>query len=138
VSQRRIETAAAPGAIGPYSQAIAAGGLLFLSGQIALDPSSGRLRGEEAAAQARQCLANLGAVLEAAGLGFGHVVKTTLYLVDLADFEAVNRVYGEVFDRMPPARATVQVAALPRGARVEIEAIAVLEAPVSRPSQNAT
>ena len=119
-----IRTMAAPAAIGPYSQAIRAGALVFTSGQIALDPASGTLVDGDAAAQTRQVMANLAAVLAAAGLTFGDVVKTTIFLVDMNDFAAVNAVYGESFEGEPPARSTVAVAALPRNARVEIEAIA--------------
>jgi 2-iminobutanoate/2-iminopropanoate deaminase len=121
-----IRTSSAPAAIGPYSQAIGAGELVFCSGQIALDPASGKLVAGDAAAQARQALANLAAVLEAAGSGLERVVKTTIFLVDLADFASVNDVYATFFPAAPPARSTVQVAALPRGARVEIEAIALV------------
>jgi 2-iminobutanoate/2-iminopropanoate deaminase len=114
----------APTAIGPYSQAVAVGDLVFISGQIPLDPATGRMVEGGIEAQTERVMANLGAVLGAAGLGFGDVVKTTIYLADLADFPAVNEVYGRSFPKDPPARATVQVAALPKGARIEIEAIA--------------
>lgn len=121
-----IHTLAAPGAIGPYSQAVAAGGYVFTSGQIGLDPVSGQLVEGGTEAQTRQAMANLAAVLAAAGLTFGDVVKTTIFLIDMDDFGAVNGVYGESFEDAPkPARSTVAVAALPRGARVEIEAIAL-------------
>ena len=120
-----IATSAAPGAIGPYSQAIASGGYVFTSGQIGLDPSTGQLVDGDAAAQTRQVMTNVRAVLEAAGVTFDHVVKTTIFLVDMNDFAAVNAVYGESFAAAPPARSTVAVAALPRGARVEIEAVAL-------------
>jgi 2-iminobutanoate/2-iminopropanoate deaminase len=122
-----IETAAAPRAIGPYSQAIAVppGRMVFLSGQIALDPSTGELAPGDVTAQAAQVMKNLGAVLAAAELSFDQVVRCSIYLIDLADFGAVNAVYGQAFRGAPPARATVQVSALPRGARVEIDAIAV-------------
>jgi 2-iminobutanoate/2-iminopropanoate deaminase len=122
-----IESAAAPRAIGPYSQAISvpAGRLVFLSGQIPLDPSTGELVPGDVTAQAAQVMKNLGAVLAAAELSFDHLVRCTIYLVDLADFGAVNAVYGQAFRGAPPARATVQVSALPRGARVEIDAIGV-------------
>jgi 2-iminobutanoate/2-iminopropanoate deaminase len=119
-----VATPDAPAAIGPYSQAVESGGLVFCSGQIGLDPASGQLVGGGTVAEAERVLQNLAAVLTAAGLGFEHVVRTTVYLVDLADFAAVNDVYAR-FVRAPfPARATVGVAALPRGARVEIDAIA--------------
>ena len=123
-----VSSADAPKAIGPYSQAVRAGQLVFLSGQIPLDPQSGEMvGGDDVEAQTRQVMANLAAVLAAAGSGFQHVVKTTIFLTDLADFARVNQVYGAAFDGvLPPARATVQVAALPRGAKVEIEAIAVV------------
>jgi 2-iminobutanoate/2-iminopropanoate deaminase len=123
-----LATAAAPKAIGPYSQGIAtpAGRTLWLSGQIPLDPATGELVAGDVSAQARRVMENLGAVLAAGGASFEHVVKATIYLVDLADFAKVNEVYGACFPGAPPARATVQVAALPRGARVEIDCIAVL------------
>lgn len=114
----------APAPIGPYSQAVQAGSELFCSGQIALDPASGELAGTDAASQARQALENLGAVLEAGGMSYGDVVKTTIFLIDMNDFTAVNEVYAKYFDAAKPARSTVAVAALPKGARVEIEAIA--------------
>ena len=120
-----IRTDRAPQAIGPYSQALASHGLVFLSGQIGLDPATGALVSGGTAAEAEQVLRNLQAVLAAAGLGFEHVVRTTIYLVDLADFAAVNDVYQRYVREPYPARATVGVAALPRGARVEIDAIAV-------------
>jgi len=125
---RAVESPRAPKAIGPYSQAIEAptGRLVFLAGQIPLDPATGELVGGDAAAQTERVMANLKAVLEAAGAGFEHVVKTTVFVTDLADFKTINETYGRVFTRTPPARATVQVAALPRGSRVEIEAVAVV------------
>ncbi len=110
--------------MGPYSQAILAGNELFCSGQIAIDPATGELTGADAAAQAEQVLKNLGAVLEAAQMTYGNVVKTTIFLVDMNDFAPVNEVYGKYFDAAKPARSTIAVAALPKGARVEIEAIA--------------
>lgn len=119
-----IETAKAPQAIGPYSQAIRAGDLVFLSGQIPLDPRTGELVGDDIDAQTRRVMENLAAVLEAAGTTFEKVVKTTVYLVDLSDFSRVNAIYAGYFSGNRPARATVQVAALPKGARIEIEAIA--------------
>lgn len=121
---KAISTADAPAAIGPYSQAIHAGDLVFLSGQVPIDPTTGELVGGDIAAQTERVLDNLGAVLAAAGCAFGDVVKTTIYLVDLADFQAVNQTYAKRFTAAPPARATVQVSALPKGARVEIDAIA--------------
>jgi 2-iminobutanoate/2-iminopropanoate deaminase len=122
-----VSTPNAPAAIGPYSQAVAAGGFVFCSGQIPLDPKTGQMvGGDDVEAQTRQVMANLGAVLEAAGASFSKVVKTTIFLTDLGDFTRVNAVYAASFEGLePPARATVQVAALPRGAKVEIEAIAI-------------
>jgi 2-iminobutanoate/2-iminopropanoate deaminase len=125
---RPIHTPAAPEPVGPYNQAVAAGGLLFCSGQIALDPASGAMVGQgDVEAETRQVLANLRAVLAAAGCGPEQVVRTTVFLTDLADFATVNAIYAESFGAgVSPARACVQVAALPKGARVEIDAIAVL------------
>ena len=125
-----IETPKAPKPIGPYSQAIRSGELLFLSGQIPLDPSTGAIVGDDASSQAGQVLRNLVAVLEAAGCRASDVVKTTIFLVDLADFADVNARYAEVFatGSPAPARSTVQVSALPRGCRVEIEAVARIPA----------
>lgn len=119
-----IRTAEAPGAIGPYSQAVRVGDMVFLSGQIALDPATGRLVEGDIVSQSHRCMRNLGAVLKAGGLDFTAVVRTTIFLIDLADFELVNGVYAEYFRESPPARSTVQVAALPRGSRIEIDAIA--------------
>jgi 2-iminobutanoate/2-iminopropanoate deaminase len=121
-----ISTAQAPAAIGPYSQAICADGYLFCSGQLGLDPATGDFVAGDVGAQAEQALRNLGAVLEAAGLTFEDVVKTTIFLADMADFAAVNGVYGRFVTDPPPARSTVAVAALPKGGRVEIEATARL------------
>lgn len=120
-----IESADAPAPIGPYSQAIALRHLIFCSGQIPLDPSSAQLCGDDVAGQAEQVLRNLGAVLRAGGSDFSGVVKTTIFLTDMADFAAVNAVYEQYFGDAKPARSTIAVAALPKGARVEIEAIAV-------------
>jgi len=122
--KKQITTANAPAAIGPYSQAIEAGELLFCSGQIALDQRSGHLVDGGIQAETRCVLGNLTAILLAAGLDLNDIVKTTIFMVDLADFDIVNRIYDEHFEAPYPARSTVQVAALPRGARVEIEAIA--------------
>jgi len=123
----RILTADAPQPIGPYNQAVRSGGMLFCSGQIAIDPATGKLIDGDVAAQARRVLENLGAVLAAAGCGFANVVKTTIFLADMADFATVNGIYGERFGAaVAPARSTVAVAALPLGARVEIEAIAIV------------
>jgi len=123
--KRIVSTPHAPAAIGPYSQAVEAGGLVFLSGQIPLDPATGQMVTGDVSAQAERVMLNLEAVLAAAGLGFGHVVRSTIYLTDLGDFAAVNAVYGSRFPSEAPARATVQVAALPRGASVEIDMVAV-------------
>jgi 2-iminobutanoate/2-iminopropanoate deaminase len=120
-----IATDEAPKAIGPYSQAIASGDLVFTSGQIPLDPRTQEMVKGDIRAQAERVMENLRGVLQAAGTSFGQVVKTTIFLADLADFAAVNEVYGKRFTGSPPARSTVQVAALPKGARVEIEMIAV-------------
>ncbi len=120
-----IRTDHAPAAIGPYSQAIRVGDLIFTSGQIPLDPRTGAMVDGDIAAQTRQVLDNLDAVLTAAGVGWGAVARATIYLADLADFAAVNALYGERFTGPPPARSTVQVARLPRDARVEIDLIAV-------------
>jgi 2-iminobutanoate/2-iminopropanoate deaminase len=124
MNREAISTSGAPGAIGPYSQAIAAGGLLFCSGQLGLDPATGELV-DGVEAQAERSLRNLMAVLDAAGLGPADVAKTTVFLADMADFATVNAVYGRFFPDPPPARSTVQVAALPKAGRVEIEAVAV-------------
>ena len=123
--KRVIDTAAAPRPIGPYSQAIDTGTLVFCAGQIGLDPATGTLVSGGTAAEATQAIRNIAAVLEAAGIGLADVVKTTLFLVDLADGPAVGALYATQFPQPYPARSTVQVAALPAGARVEIEAIAV-------------
>ena len=120
-----ISTDAAPAAIGPYSQAVLAGGLVFCSGQIALDPATGAMvGGDDVRAQTERVMKNLAAVLEAGGASLSDVVRATIYVVDMNDFGAVNEVYAGFFADAPPARATVGVAALPRGARVEIDAIA--------------
>lgn len=127
MTAKTIHTDSAPKAIGPYSQAIqvTSGTMTFLSGQIPLDPATGELVPGDVVAQAEQVMKNLKAVLNAGGLDFSHVVRCTIFLQDLADFAKVNEVYGRSFPANPPARATVQVAGLPRGARVEIDAIAV-------------
>jgi 2-iminobutanoate/2-iminopropanoate deaminase len=119
-----VHSAAAPAAIGPYSQAVKLGNLVFCSGQIALDPKSGQLVGTTAAQQAEQVMANLGAVLAAAGSGFDKVVRTTIFLASMSDFAAVNEVYGKRFPTHKPARATVAVKELPKGGLVEIDCIA--------------
>jgi 2-iminobutanoate/2-iminopropanoate deaminase len=121
-----IRTTQAPAAIGPYSQAIRSGDLLFTSGQIPLDPATGNLVDGDISAQTQRVMANLAALLAAAGASFADVVKTTIFLVDMGDFAKVNAVYGEHFMGEPPARSTVAVARLPKDARVEIEMIARL------------
>ncbi|HXN34276.1 MAG TPA: RidA family protein [Polyangiaceae bacterium] len=124
-----ITTLHAPGAIGPYSQAVRARGFLFVSGQIPLDPATGQLVVGDISAQTERVMKNLGAVLSSATLGFDDVVRTTIYLVDLGHFATVNEVYGRFFRAPYPARSTVQVAALPRGVAIEIDAIAVAGEP---------
>jgi 2-iminobutanoate/2-iminopropanoate deaminase len=124
-----IATQNAPKAIGPYSQAIKANGLVFLSGQIPLDPRSGELVTGSIQVQTERVLENMKAVLQAAGLSFDHIVKTTVFVKDLADFPHMNEVYGKYFGMNPPARSTVEVSRLPRDARVEIEAIAIESRP---------
>lgn len=120
-----ISTENAPGAIGPYSQAVRAGNMIFCSGQIPIDPATGEFVSSDVAEQTRQVLKNLSAVLEAAGTDLNNVVKTTVFLADMNDFTAMNEVYAEFFSDNKPARATVQAARLPRDARVEIDCIAV-------------
>jgi len=122
-----VKTELAPGAIGPYSQAIKAGGFVFVSGQIPIDPSTGQFVAGGVAEQTEQVLKNLSAVLEASGTSLARVVKTTVFLADMSDFAAMNEVYGRFFTNEPPARATVAAAGLPRDARVEIELVALLE-----------
>jgi 2-iminobutanoate/2-iminopropanoate deaminase len=119
-----VATDAAPKAIGPYSQGVVTGSLVFVSGQIALDPATGQFLSGSVAEQTELALKNLEAILKAAGLTMGHVVRTTVFLIDLGEFSAMNEVYARYFPKDPPARSTVQVAALPKGARVEIDAIA--------------
>ncbi|HEU5360147.1 MAG TPA: RidA family protein [Candidatus Deferrimicrobiaceae bacterium] len=125
--RKTVGTSKAPAAIGPYSQAVLSGGFLFCSGQIPLDPATGKIVGGGIEAQTERVLNNLAAVLEAGGASLRSVVKTTVYLVDLADFPAMNGVYGRFFPENPPARATVQVARLPADALVEIDAVASVE-----------
>lgn len=120
-----IKSQKAPEAIGPYAQAVEANGMVFCSGQIPINPASGNIEVVGAAEQTMQVLLNLRAVLEAAGVGLDKVVKTTVFLTDIGDFPAVNKVYAEMFGGHTPARSTVQVARLPKSAKVEIEAIAV-------------
>src|ERR1700747_347122 len=119
-----ISTSEAPGAIGPYSQAVRSGRLLFCSGQIPLDPKSGQIVPGDIAAQTRRVLDNIAAVLRAEGLTFDYIIKTTIFLTNLGDFQTVNEIYGSYFKQNPPARSTVQVSALPKGANIEIEVIA--------------
>jgi 2-iminobutanoate/2-iminopropanoate deaminase len=121
-----VNAPAAPAAIGPYSHAVRAGALLFCSGQIPLHPQTGELVGAGAAEQARQCLVNLSAVCEAAGVALGDAVKVTVYMTDLSAFVEVGEVYASFFEQDPPARVAVGVAALPRGAQVEMDAIVAL------------
>ena len=120
-----ISTSEAPGAIGPYSQAVRSGRFLFCSGQIPLDPKSGQIVPGDITAQTRRVLDNIGAVLKAENLTFDHVVKTTIFLTNLGDFQTVNEIYGSYFKQDPPARSTIQIAALPKGANIEIEVIAI-------------
>lgn len=127
MSKNAISTPLAPAAIGPYSQAIRSGNLVFLSGQIPLDPQTGNIVEGDAAVQTARVLQNLSAILEAAGSSLGQVLKTTVYLRDLADFAMMNEVYARFFDDTPPARATVEVARLPRNVSVEIDLIAEVE-----------
>ncbi len=122
-----VQTTHAPAAIGPYSQAVRAGSFLFISGQIPLDPGTGQITEGGIGAQTHRVMRSLGAILEAAGAGYDRVVRTTVFLTDLEDFEVVNEVYGGYFRDSAPARATVQVAALPKGVSVEIDTIAHLE-----------
>ena len=124
--RQAVSSDAAPKAIGPYSQAIRAGSLLFVSGQIPLDPATGAMVEGDIAAQTQRVFANLGAILEAAGASFENVVRTTVYLADMNDFGIVNEIYGTYFSSPAPARATVQAARLPKDARVEIDLIASL------------
>jgi 2-iminobutanoate/2-iminopropanoate deaminase len=124
--RQAVATTSAPEAIGPYSQAVRAGSLLFVSGQIPIDPATGRLIDGDIAAQTHRVFQNLGEILKAAGATFNHVVRTTVYLADMNDFAAMNGVYGSYFSSPEPARATVQAARLPKDARVEIDLIASL------------
>jgi 2-iminobutanoate/2-iminopropanoate deaminase len=126
MTRRAISTTGAPAAIGPYSQGIVADRLLFTAGQAALDPATGQLIEGGIEPETERVLANLTSVLDAAGCSWGDVVKTTIFLVDMADFATVNAIYGRYTSDPPPARSTVAVAALPKGARVEIEAVALL------------
>ncbi len=125
MNKEAIHTDKAPAAVGPYSQAISAGNLVMLSGQIPLDPQTGVLVEGDIQAQTRRVFANIQAVLEEAGMTFANVIKTTVFLADIADFAAMNEVYAEYFAEPYPARSAVQIAALPKGAGVEIECICV-------------
>ena len=125
IAKTVIKTVKAPAAIGPYSQAIKVGNTVYLSGALGADPVTGNLVSGGIEAEAKQALINIGSILEAAGLNYNHVVKNTVLLADINDFAVLNKVYGEFFKTDPPARSTFQVAALPKGARVEIESIAV-------------
>ena len=122
-----ISTAEAPAAIGPYSQAVRVGSTIYCAGQIPLDPKSGQIVSKDISEQTRRVLDNIGAILNAEGLSFQNIVKTTIFLTDLADFQTVNEIYASYFKQAPPARSTVQVLALPRSARIEIEVIAVAD-----------
>jgi 2-iminobutanoate/2-iminopropanoate deaminase len=124
--RQAVSTPSAPAAIGPYSQAIKAGNLLFVSGQVPIDPASGQIVAGDIAQQTRRVFENIGAILGAAGLSFDAVVRTTVYLADMNEFAAMNEVYAKYFVAPFPARSTVQVARLPRDVRVEIEVVAVL------------
>ncbi len=126
MDKQRIHTNDAPAAVGPYSQAIRTGNLLFTAGQVALDPVAGELVGTDVAAQTEQVLRNLRAVLAAAGTDFAHVIKTTVFLQSMSDFAAMNAVYARHFPEPFPARSTVEVGALPKGGLVEIECVALL------------
>ena len=121
-----ISTTKAPAAIGPYSQGVRAGGFVFFSGQIPIDPATGEVCSGDITVQAELVMSNIAALLEAAGVGFDSVVKTTIFLTNLADFAAVNEVYGSRFTKEPPARSTVEVSALPKGVQIEIEVVAVV------------
>ena len=125
--RQAVSTPAAPQAIGPYSQATRAGSFLFVSGQIPIDPATGQVVGGDIAAQTRRVMQNIGEILKAGGRSFEHVVRTTVYLADLAEFPAMNEVYGEFFSAPAPARSTIQAARLPRDAKLEIDVIAMLE-----------
>ena len=129
MTRRPISTSGAPAPVGPYSQAIEAGEFVFCAGQVGLDPASGQLVDGGVEAQTERAIRNIAAVLDGAGLGFGHVVKSTVFLADMGDFQQMNGVYGRFFGDPYPARTTVAVAGLPLGARVEIEVVAMRAAP---------
>jgi 2-iminobutanoate/2-iminopropanoate deaminase len=124
--RQAFSTTGAPQAIGPYSQAVRAAGFLFVSGQVALDPATGQIVSGDIGAQTRRTMENIGAILHAAGSSFEQVVRTTVYLADIAEFAGMNEVYGEYFTAPAPARSTVEAARLPRDARVEIDVIALV------------
>jgi 2-iminobutanoate/2-iminopropanoate deaminase len=126
-----ISTKEAPAAVGPYSQAVRIGSTIYCAGQIPLDPKSGQIVPGDIGAQTRRVLENITAVLRVEGLSFQNIVKTTVFLTDLADFHTVNKIYASYFKQAPPARSTVQVSALPKGARIEIEAIAIVDQDVA-------
>jgi len=126
MTRKAISTKQAPAAIGPYSQAIAIEGLLFISGQLPINPADGQMVADDIGARTRQILQNVTAITEAAGTSLDQTVKTTIFLTDLADFQTVNAAYGNFFPEAPPARSTVQVAALPLGSNIEIEFIVAL------------
>lgn len=125
MANKAVATSAAPAAIGPYSQGVQAGGTVYVSGQLPIDPATGAFPGDDIAAQTRQSLSNIKAILAEAGMTMADVVKTTVLLADIADFAAMNEVYATFFSAPYPARAAFQVAALPKGAKVEVEAVAV-------------
>jgi len=127
MSRKNVVTDKAPAAVGPYSQGVVAGGWVVTAGQVALDPATGEIVGADAATQAERALRNVAAILDAAGSGLDHVVRTTVYLTDMDDFAAVNKVYATFFREPFPARACVQVSRLPVGALVEIDAIATVD-----------
>ena len=127
MSKAALHTDNAPAAIGPYSQAIKAGNMIYVSGQLPIDPATGEFAGSDIESQTRQSLTNVKKILESAGAGMQHVVKTTVLLADIADFAAMNGVYAEFFEAPFPARAAFQVAALPKAAKVEIEVVAVVD-----------
>jgi 2-iminobutanoate/2-iminopropanoate deaminase len=124
--RQAVRASGAPKAIGPYSPALRAGNLLFISGQIPIDPTTGSIIGRDITAQTERVMRNIGALLEAAGLGFEHVVRTTVFLADIGEFAAMNDCYARFVGDPPPARSTVQVARLPRDVKVEIDAIAIV------------
>jgi len=127
MQKEAVSTSSAPAALGPYSQGIRAGSMLFISGQVAINPATGKLIDGPIADQTRQILANIGSICEAGGSRLENIVKTTIFLTNLGDFQEVNQAYGAYFKNSPPARSTIQVAALPLGACIEIEAVALID-----------